>query len=265
MNPGFFDAFVLGLVEGLTEFLPVSSTGHLIVASDLLGLEGEKIKTFEVCIQFGAILAVGLIYFKKLCGLLDFSSNKGFSGKNGIICMLLGCLPPLVVGALFSSHIKELLFYPVPVGLALIAGAILMFCCEKSPSNTQKYELDQLTPKQAFFIGLFQTLSLWPGFSRAGSSIAGALLLGLKRKAAAEFSFLMAVPLITAATAYDIYQNWFLFTADDLKVFAFGSVVAFCSAYLAVKGFVALLSRVTLVPFAVYRLAVGILIVFYYV
>lgn len=270
-NLGFLESAVLGLVEGLTEFIPVSSTGHLILASDLLGLSGEKVKVFEVCIQFAAILAVGVLYFKRLIGLLDFSGKKseradepGFSGLNGIYCMIAGCLPALIVGYLFGSQIKHLLFYPLPVGVALVAGALLMIFCEKKAAHVKIENLDQLRPRQALLIGLFQTLSLWPGMSRAGTSIAGGLFMGLGRKVSAEFSFLMAVPLISAATVYDIYQNWALFTAEDLKIFLFGAFVAFISAYLAVKIFVALLARMTLMPFAVYRLLIGIIVILYF-
>jgi undecaprenyl-diphosphatase len=261
---GYLEAFILGLVEGVTEFIPVSSTGHLILTADLLGLAGEKVKVFEVSIQFGAILAVGLLYFKRLFGLMQFSKQSGFAGLRGSLCMLLGCLPAVCVGAAFSSQIKAVLFYPEPVGFALVAGAILMLLCERFAKPAVAESLDAITPKQALMIGLFQTLSLWPGISRAGSSIAGGLLVGLSRKTSAEFSFLMAVPLIAAATAYDLYKSWFFLSKDDLGVFLFGSLVAFISAYFAVKVFVALLSRVTLVPFAIYRLIVGLIVIFYF-
>lgn len=261
---GIFEAVVLGLVEGLTEFIPVSSTGHLILAANLLGAHGEKVKVFEIFIQFGAILAVGLIYFKKLFGLIRPNSNGGFQGLNGLICLILGCLPAIVLALLFASKIKELLFAPIPVGIALIVGALLMIVVEKRQTPVKIDSLDQLTPKICLIIGLVQSLSLWPGMSRAATSIVGGIAVGVSRKIAAEFSFLMAVPLITAAAAYDIFKNMHLLATEDISIFVIGSVVAFLSAYVAVKGFISLLSRISLLPFAYYRLAVGAAVLIYF-
>lgn len=262
---GSVQAVILGLVEGLTEFIPVSSTGHLILAGNLLGAEGEKAKVFEVCIQFGAILAVGLIYFKKLLGLLNPRLKTGFQGWNGLKTLFLGCLPALLLGVLFGSKIKALLFAPLPVGVALIVGAILMIIVEKRNYPVKVDNLDQLTPKMCLLVGFIQALSLWPGMSRAATSIVGGIVAGLNRKVAAEFSFLMAVPLIAAATFYDVCKNWQLFAVEDIAIFGIGSAVAFVSAFIAVKGFIALLSRVSLLPFAYYRLVVGVIVVVYFI
>lgn len=259
----YLNAVILGFVEGITEFIPVSSTGHLILVADLLGVSGEKAKVFEVCIQFGAILAVGILYFKKLLGLLNPKLKGDFQGFYGLLRVVIGCLPALVLGAAFSSKIKALLFSPLPVGFALIIGAVLIIIFEKKSSTYKVGSLDQLTVKQSLLVGLFQSLSLWPGMSRSATSIIGGLAVGLNRKAAAEFSFLMAVPLIGAATLHDVYENWSMFALDDLVVFGLGSVVAFLSAYAAVKGFIALLSRVSLLPFAYYRLVVGVVVIVY--
>lgn len=261
---GFLEAIILGLVEGLTEFIPVSSTGHLILVGNLLGVHSEKAKVFEVCIQFGAICAVGLLYIQKLIRLLDVRLKSGFEGFYGLVCLFLGCLPALVLGALFSSKIKALLFYPIPVGIALIVGALLIIFVEKKAPPVKYSSLDQLSPKACFGVGLFQALSLWPGMSRAATSILGGLALGLDRKIAAEFSFLMAVPLIGAATLHDVYESRKMFAIEDLLTFGIGSFVAFVSAWFAVKAFVSLLSRVSLIPFAYYRLAVGLLVLIYF-
>ena len=234
------------------------------MAGNILGAEGEKAKVFEVCIQFGAILAVGLIYFKKLFGLLNPKLTTGFQGWNGLKCLVLGCLPALVLGAIFSSKIKAILFAPLPVGIALIVGAILMIVVEKRETKVKIDSLDQLTPKLCLLIGFVQALSLWPGMSRAATSIVGGIAAGVHRKVAAEFSFLMAVPLIGAATLHDVYKNWQMFALEDIAIFGIGSAVAFVSAFFAVKGFIALLSRVSLIPFAYYRLVVGVLVVCYF-
>lgn len=263
MEFGWLDATVLGLVEGLTEFIPVSSTGHLILAGHLLGLEGEKAKVFEVFIQLGAILAVAWLYFERLWGLLRPAAQGGLRGFNGLLCVGLGCAPGLVLGAAFSSKIKAYLFYPIPVAVALVVGAVLILLVESRRKPATISSLDQITPKISFGIGLVQALSLWPGMSRAATSIIGGMALGLERKVAAEFSFLMAVPLIFAASFYDLYKNWSLMSVDDISPFALGLLVAFVSAIAAVKGFIALLSRTSLAPFAYYRIVLGIAVLIF--
>ena len=261
-----FDAFILGAVEGLTEFLPVSSTGHLILAGELLDFTGPKATTFEVAIQLGAILAVVVLYWQRFLGLLQpgrihARTRTPFAGLRGIGLLILTTLPPSVLGLLLHSHIKQL-FNPLTVAAALAAGAVLMLLVEGlAGRHTPRYtSLDQMTPKLALGIGCCQCMALWPGFSRSASTIMGGMLLGASRQLAAEYSFIAAVPLMVAATGYDLLKNWSLFTAADLPLFLVGSLFSFLFAWLAVKTFIALMGRLTLRPFAVYRLILAPLV-----
>ncbi len=247
-------ALVLSIVEGLTEFLPVSSSGHLILAGDLLNFTGPKAATFEVVIQLGAIMAVVVLYWPRFFGLIKPKPYTPFSGARGIWLLILTSLPACVFGLLLHSYIKEYMFNPLTVLIALIVGAICMILVEKRGSRPDCLSLDDLTPKIALGIGFFQCLALWPGFSRSAATIMGGMLLGAKRSIAAEYSFIAAVPIMLAATGYDLLKNLSLFTMADLPFFAVGMIGAFVSAILAVKAFVSLLGRVTLVPFAIYRL-----------
>ena len=175
----------------------------------------------------------------------------------GIILLILTCLPACIVGLLLHSTIKKYLFTPTTVLLALVAGAIMMIVVERRKYRPSCVTLDEMTPRLALGIGLFQCLSLWPGFSRSASTIMGGMLLGAKRNVAAEYSFIAAVPIMIAATGYDMLKSWHLFTAADIPFFAVGMVGAFLSALIAIKAFVALVGRITLVPFAVYRLVLA--------
>jgi undecaprenyl-diphosphatase len=255
-----FQAVILGLVEGLTEFIPVSSTGHLIVAGHLLGFEGPKANTFDVFIQLGAILAVLFLYRQRFFSLLSFQKKERFSGLNGMILLSLTTIPALLSGALAHSYIKKHLFNPttVAIGLALGGGAILLI--ERSLPKAEKSGLDALTWRDALAVGFFQCLALWPGVSRSGSTILGGMVLGIERKTAAEYSFLAAVPVMFAATAYDLYKSLSFLSASDIPVFLVGFVVSFISAWFAVKFFIHLLGRYTLKPFGWYRIAVALVI-----
>lgn len=250
-------AALLGVVEGLTEFLPVSSTGHLILAGDILGLSGPRAATFEIVIQFGAILAVLLLYWPRFRGLLRPRPGQAFSGPRGIGLLIVTTLPGAVLGLLASGVIKAL-FTPACVAASLGTGAVLMLLVEAwvkaSPARPRLSSLDQLTVRQALGVGLFQCLALWPGFSRSASTIMGGMLLGMKRELAAEYSFIAAVPLIVGAAGYDMLKSLHLFSAADIPFFAVGTLLAFVSALAAIKTFIALLGRMTLRPFAVYRL-----------
>lgn len=260
-------ACVLSILEGLTEFLPVSSSGHLILAGDLLRFTGPKAATFEVVIQLGAILAVVVLYRKRFWGLVRPHSQWRFSGMRGIFLLCLTSLPACVLGLLLHSIIKTYLFRPVTVLAALVAGAVLMLWVERrtaqpihSPTHTT---LEDMTPQLALGIGCFQCLALWPGFSRSAATIMGGMLLGAGRRLAAEYSFIAAVPIMVAATGYDLLKNWHLLTATDMPFFAVGMVGAFVSALLAVKLFIALVGRMTLRPFAVYRLCLAPLVYYF--
>lgn len=250
-------AVVLGLVEGATEFLPVSSTGHLILVGHLIGFTGDKADSFDVIIQLGAILAVVCLYWQRFWWLLAPKPLHAFSGLRGLWMLFLTSLPAGVVGFLARKTIKAHLFGPTTVALALAVGAIMIFLVERRKVRDRYYSLDEMTPGLAFGIGCFQCLSLWPGFSRSAATIMGGMLLGAKRSLAAEYSFIGAVPIMVAATVYDFYKSKDLFSADDMGVLAIGFVVSFVSAMIAVKGFIVLVKRVSLRPFAWYRLALA--------
>ncbi len=260
-----WSAVVLSIVEGLTEFLPVSSTGHLIIAGDLLEVTGPKASIFEVFIQLGAILAVVVLYWDRFMGLLKPRADRHFSGLYGIWLLVLTCIPACVLGLFCHGFIKARLFTPATVAAALLVGAILMIAVERLPLRTRRESLDELTPKLAFGIGCFQCLALWPGFSRSASTIAGGMILGASRRLAAEYSFVAAVPLMVAATGYDMLKGLNLFTAADIPFLAVGFVGSFVSALVAIKAFIALVGRISLVPFAVYRLILAPLVFYFLV
>ena len=252
-----FTALILSIVEGLTEFLPVSSSGHLILVGDLLNFSGEKAATFEVVIQLGAIMAVVVLYWKRFLGLVQPQPYVRFAGMRGIVLLVLTSLPASVLGLLLHSTIKTYLFRPATVLGALVVGAIVMILVERRKFKPSYITLDDMTPKLALGIGCFQCLALWPGFSRSASTIMGAMLLGSKRSLAAEYSFIAAVPIMVAATGYDMLKSWHLFSAADIPFFAVGMIGSFFAALLAVKVFIRLMGRLTLVPFAIYRLLIA--------
>ena len=256
----WYVAVILGVVEGLTEFLPISSTGHLILTGHLLGFVGPKAETFEIVIQLGAILAVVTLYWDRFLGLLQFSSEKAFSGARGLWLLFLTSLPASILGLLLHSYIKQHLFSPMTVGIALAVGAIMIFVVEAKDKAESTLSLDDITPRQALGIGMFQCLALWPGFSRSAATIMGGMLLGIQRTIAAEYSFIAAVPIMFAATGYDLFKNYGLFEPADLLFLAVGFMVSFISAWVAVKAFIVLLGKLTLRAFAVYRLALALLI-----
>jgi undecaprenyl-diphosphatase len=261
-------AVVLGVVEGVTEFLPVSSTGHLIIAGHLLGFVGEKASSFEVAIQLGAILSVVLLYWRRFLALIPNSARgllgatSKLEGWSGLWRIGLSTFPALLVGYLARHTIKEKLFTPEAVTLALVVGGVLILLVERFASRQNPNTLDTLTPWQAFGIGLFQILALWPGTSRAAATIVGGMLLGLDRKSAAEFSFLIAVPVLFAATGYELIKMRNQLAFEDSLQLGIGFVVSFVIALIAVKGFVSFLEHGKLTPFAWYRIIVAP--VFYY-
>lgn len=262
-------AGMLGLVEGLTEFLPISSSGHLVIASDLLGFSGSKASTFEVVIQVGAILAVLVLYWKRFFGLLFPTERSGaFSGLRGIMLLVLTSLPASVLGLLLHGFIKSL-FTPATVTAALVCGALLMLAVEHMVAHRQDrmpvQSLDQLSAAQAFGIGCFQCLALWPGFSRSASTLMGGMILGVRREVAAEYSFIAAVPIIIGAAGYDLLKSLSLFSAADVPFFIVGSAVAFLSAIAAIRIFISILGRNTLKPFAIYRLVLAVPVYFFMV
>ncbi len=250
-------AILLGIVEGLTEFLPVSSTGHLIVAGRLLGFRGEASETFEIFIQLGAILAVAVLEHRTFRDLLRPRAVAGFAGVRGCAVLLTTTVPALLAGALLHDWIKDNLFGPATVAWALFGGGVVILVVEGVRPGTTVFSVDELGFGRALAIGLFQCLSLWPGVSRAGATIVGGLLCGLERRTAATYSFVAAVPVMTAATLYDLVKSWSHLGAADVAPFAVGFVVSFVFAYAAMRSFVALLGRFTLRPFAWYRIAIA--------
>ncbi|EPN9327663.1 undecaprenyl-diphosphate phosphatase [Cronobacter sakazakii] len=255
-------AAILGIVEGLTEFLPVSSTGHMIIVGHLLGFEGDTAKTFEVVIQLGSILAVVVMFWRRLFGLIGIHfghpPHEGVGkGRLSLIHILLGMVPAVVLGLVFHDFIKSL-FNPINVMYALVMGGVLLIIAEVlKPKEPKAPGLDDMTYRQAFFIGCFQCLALWPGFSRSGATISGGMLVGVSRYAASEFSFLLAVPMMMGATALDLYKSMGFLTMADLPMFAVGFVTAFVVALVAIKTFLHIIKRISFIPFAIYRFIVA--------
>jgi undecaprenyl-diphosphatase len=260
---GWGVAVILGVVEGLTEFIPVSSTGHLIIASHLLGFVGEKAASFQVAIQFGAILAVLLLYWTRFVDLLPVGKvasqceHSNLAGWAGIWRISAATVPALVVGYLTKDLIKTYLFTPWAVTVALAGGGVAILIAERLLRRRTSRPLETVTVVQAIGVGLFQVLALWPGTSRSAATIVGGMLLGLDRKGAAEFSFLIAVPVMLAVECYELIKMGHLFSAQDATNFMIGFVVSFIVAVMAVKTFILFLSKWTLVPFAWYRIIVA--------
>jgi undecaprenyl-diphosphatase len=261
-------AVVLGIVEGLTEFLPVSSTGHLIIAGHMLGFVGPKAASFQVAIQLGAILSVVFLYWRRFLGLIPIGlqtrsvGRSTLNGWDGLWRIVLATFPALVIGYLARHTIKEKLFTPEAVTVALVVGGVAILCAERLMSRRSVNSLDSLTLPQALGIGLFQILALWPGTSRAAATIVGGMLLGLDRKSAAEFSFLIAVPVLFAATGYELISMGSENALQDSVQLGIGTLVSFIVALIAVKGFVRFLEHGKLAPFAWYRLIAAP--IFYY-
>lgn len=246
-------ALVLGIVEGLTEFLPISSTGHLIVAGELLDATDERWNVFNIVIQTGAMLAIVWEYRARFFRV-DFHLYRN---------LFVAFLPAAVVGLLFSKYIKAYLFHAVPVALAFIVGGIVILLVEGNPRKTHRVESAQaMTWLDALKVGIAQCFALIPGTSRSGATIIGGMLFGLSRKAATEFSFFLAVPTLVAAGLYDLWKHRGLLSAADLPVFGVGSVVAFVSAFVVIRWLIRYVATHDFKPFAWYRIAFGALVLF---
>jgi len=250
-------ALVLGVIEGLTEFLPISSTGHLILAGDLLDFRGEKEKVFEVVIQTGAMLAIVWEYRERfhrvLAGLASDRTAQRFT-----LNLVVAFLPAALLGLAFGKLIKTYLFHPTTVALAFVAGAIVILWVERRQRVAHVQSVDDMSWRDALKVGVAQAFALIPGTSRAGATIIGGMLFGLSRKAATEFSFFLAVPTLVAAGAYDFYRNRALFDLDDLSTFTVGFVAAFAAAFLCVRWLLRYVASHNFVPFAWYRIAFGV-------
>jgi undecaprenyl-diphosphatase len=254
----YLDVILLGLVEGITEFLPISSTGHLILVDDLLGFSGPPGNVFEIVIQLGAILAVCALYFRKLFGVL-VGLPMDPQARRFTLNLLWAFLPAAMVGLLAHGFIKSVLFSPWVVSVTLIIGGIAILVIERVRPAPIYRDVDDLPPSVALKIGFAQVVSMIPGVSRAGATIMGAMLFRVDRATAAEFSFFLAIPTMFAATAYDLYKNRASLSLDDFQMIALGFVVAFVSALIVVRWLIGFISRHGFGPFAWYRIMVGAL------
>jgi undecaprenyl-diphosphatase len=252
-------AALLGLVEGATEFIPVSSTGHLIVVSNWLGLVDERAKTFNIFIQLGAILAIVWLYRTRLARSVA-EARRDSTGRRLIINLLVAFLPAAIVGFLAHDWIKSRLFNPSVVALALMVGGIFILLIERWGPQSVVDDVNQVPTRSALGVGLAQVLSLIPGTSRSGATIMGGYALGLSRTAATEFSFFLAIPVMFAATGYDLLKSWALLAAPDLPMFAIGFVVSFVSALIVVRLFLSYVSRHSFRAFAWYRIVLGVIV-----
>jgi undecaprenyl-diphosphatase len=256
-------ALILGLVEGATEFLPVSSTGHLIVAADFLGFRGEIARTFEIAIQLGAILAVVWNYRHRLIGVVKGLGSEPHA-RYFVTNLLIAFLPAAVLGLAFNTWIKTTLFNPVSVAIAFIVGGIIIILIERRTTSPRVSTVDEITWREALWVGIAQGFSLIPGTSRSGATIMGGLLAGLSRHAATEFSFFLAIPIMFAATGYSLYKARDLLSMADLPVFAIGFVAAFFSARAIVRFLLHFVARHSFIPFAWYRIVAGLLLLWYF-
>ena len=257
--PLLIKALILGVVEGLTEFLPVSSTGHLILASDLLDFNDEKGKVFEIVIQTGAMLAIVWEYRAKFAGVIA-GLARDRDARRFVMNLVIAFMPAAVLGLAFGSHIKAALFKPVPVAIAFIVGGFVILWAERREHRIAVESVDDMRWTDALKVGCAQAFALIPGTSRSGATIIGGLLFGLSRRAATEFSFFLAVPTLIAAGAYDFYKNRALFDAGDIGVFTVGTVASFISAFLCVRWLLRYIASHDFTVFAWYRIAFGIVV-----
>lgn len=255
-------AFLLGIVEGATEFLPVSSTGHLIIVGDLLHFNDARGKVFEIVIQLGAILAVCWEYRVKLGHVLGNAAEP--ASRRLMANLALAFLPAALLGLAFHDAIKEYLFNPQTVAYALIAGGFAILLIEKFAPQPDTPTVDDMDWKHALKVGLAQSVALIPGVSRAGATILGGVVFRLSRRAATEFSFFLAIPIMFAATGFDVYKNWGDLHANDFAVFAVGFVTAFFSALLVVRGLLRFVAHHDFRAFAWYRIAFGVIVLTYF-
>jgi undecaprenyl-diphosphatase len=282
-------AALIGIIEGLTEFIPVSSTGHMIIAGHLLGFTGPRADAFEIFIQLGAILAVVGLYRERFLDLIpgrkpkaaaiaeagrasgtgdtleaDKSGNPGFAGWRGLGLLAVTSVPALIAGKLAHHYIKEHLFGPITVAVGLAVGGVGLILIEMFRPKAEKTGLDSLGWREALWVGVFQCLALWPGMSRSGSTIIGGMLARVDRKTTAEFSFLAAVPIMFAATFYDLYKSREFLHAADAPLFAVGFLVSLVSAWVAIRFFIGFLAKHTLKGFGWYRIALAIFTFWYF-
>ena len=262
-------AVILGVVEGLTEFLPISSTGHLILVGDLLDFNDDRGKAFEVIIQFGAILAVCWEFRQKLIKVVSSFSGSAIA-RRFVLNLLIASVPAMGLAFLFGKYIKAVLFSPIPVASAFIVGALVIFWAERRQQNRADVSshiktVDDLTPLDALKVGIAQCAALIPGTSRSGATIIGGMLFGLPRAVATEFSFFLAIPVIGGATAYELVKLWkapVTFSGEFTLAIIVGFIAAFISAFICVRWLIHYVAHHNFIPFAWYRIAFGLLVLF---
>ena len=269
-------AIVLGLVEGFTEFAPVSSTGHMVIVDDMWlqskDFLGEHVaNTFKVVIQLGSILAVIVVFWRRFFDLLGIKRMEGHTAAKGgrlkLGHVIVGLIPAGVLGVLFEDFIDNHLFNTETVLIGLVLGAVLMILADRHQAQKRPTvnTVDQITYKQAFTVGLIQCFSLWPGFSRSGATISGGVLVGMNHRTAADFTFIMAVPIMAGASGISFINNLEYFTLDALPFFVAGFISAFVFALISIRFFLKLIERVKLIPFAIYRIILAAVIFFVYI
>ncbi len=253
-------AAIMGIVEGLTEFLPISSTGHLILAGSLLGFSDAKAKVFDIAIQTGAILAVIIVYWQKIRStVVALPSSR--QAQRFALNVLIAFLPAVVLGLLFGKAIKEHLFTPQVVASTFILGAFVILWAERRPQSAARIQsVDDMSPLDALKVGLVQCLAMIPGTSRSGATIIGGMLLGLSRKAATDFSFFLAIPTLIGAGVYSLYKERALLSTADIPLFAVGLFFSFISAWVCVRWLLRYISSHSFVPFAWYRIVFGLIV-----
>ena len=258
-------AAIMGIVEGITEFLPISSTGHLILASELMNFwTKEKSDLFVVAIQMGAIAAVIYEYWGKLWGAAIGLFSGEPKGRHLGVSIIAASIPIMLVGLTFGDIVKELLFNDISVAIGLIVGGLIIWWVEKNPPKVNAVEVENISIKEAIYIGLIQVLALIPGTSRSGATIIGGMMLGVSRKAATEFSFFLGIPVIVGAGLLDLFKNYHIYeTTQDWTVFFVGLIVSFVSALILIRVLVAYVSKRDFMVFAWYRIVSGLLILLF--
>jgi undecaprenyl-diphosphatase len=258
-----FKAILLGVVEGLTEFLPVSSTAHLILTSQIVKFDNIQNSVFEITIQLGAILAICFLYRSKIYDVI-FKINEKKQQKFSLN-IILAFLPAAIIGLSFHKEIKDFFFSNLTIAISLILGGIIMIIAEKINLKKEIDDIDKITYKKSLAIGFCQALAMIPGVSRSGSTIIGGLFLGLNRKIAAEFSFFLAIPTIGAATIYDLYKNFENLNFNDLTLISIGLITSFISSIFIIKWFINFISKNSFVIFGIYRILLGLIIFLFFI
>ena len=259
MEPSLLHALILGIVEGVTEFLPISSTGHLILVGDLIGANDERWNVFNIVIQTGAMLAVVWEYRAKFAAVLAGLASEA-SARRFVANLVVAFIPAAILGLTFGKYIKAALFKPVPVAIAFIVGAFVILWAERRDHRVRVEKVDDMSWRDALKVGCAQCFALIPGTSRSGATIIGGMLFGLSRRAATEFSFFLAVPTLIAAGAYDFYKNRALFDMHDLGMFGVGMVVSFICAFACIRWLLRYITSHDFTIFAWYRIAFGVIV-----